>query len=1037
VTGRVVRRRLTHPLWLAGVRVRHRWPAALLIAAGVAASAAALAAVLGASLLTEDRATARALREVAAATRTVQAAYLGVLGDREVATLDAAARRALARATSAEPVVVVQYKTLELGGAPVQLRGLDGVRRWVHLRSGRYPRRCRPELCEVVHLGGQGAVPSVPGVRLRLVGRGSLSSQLPFGRFAEADQDQSGESGFVRRTPPSLLAEGVSGLATLPALASLYRTLAWTVPLRPTDVHPWTMSSLLRELDRATSDLRVAGAGFELTAPTGELAAAAASADRAARRLLLVGGLTVALLLFFVVLAAATRRRDVAAFRQRLAWAGARRWQVFLSVSAEALLVVAAGVLVGWLLGAAVVAGLAQLVGSPAAAAVRHSAFSWPGLLAAVALAGLATAIFVGGVWQPRARVAGRSLSLLDAAAVAALATAALALARGRVDPEVLARDEGASALLLLLPGLVTFVAAVAAARLLRPVFRLLERVAPSGSPAVRTAALSLARNPGHASIGVGFFVASVALALFAIVYRATLDRGLVEEARYALPADFVVRRGSSEDALVPPLRAAPLSRYRSVAPGATADGVIRLQGDLSLLGGERRRYALLGVPGVALPAIEGWRSDFARDSLGDLAARIRSGERMALRGPQMPRSAREIRLEATGPNHDLLLRLTLLTPTGFFRRVDLGVPGSGPLQAALPPETRGGRVVGLEFTRALGVEAHAKDAVPFVTGTLALHGLLVRAGGRWHSLPADFRDWTGVGRVVARVRGDTARLRYIVANDVDSAFRPRQPTDGRAVPVIASPGVAAIAGSDGLLPLRLGTGVLLTKVVGSARRFPSTVGDFVVADADRLFVAANADHPGLATRNEVWLSTPTPAADALAAARLSEPPFSRLDVRSRAAALRFARQDPLTRGTSAALAAAAAVALALAGVGLAVLLLTDLRDSRGELFQLEAQGATTAELRRHVRARALFVTGLGLLMGIATAAALAALVVGTVVVSARGTAPEPPLHTVVDWPQLVLLCLGYGVCAAALAIVLTWKAFRSSFPDRAAALEP
>ena len=324
-----------------------------------------------------------------------------------------------------------------------------------------------------------------------------------------------------------------------------------------------------------------------------------------------------------------------------------------------------------------------------------------------------------------------------------------------------------------------------------------------------------------------------------------------------------------------------------------------------------------------------------------------------------------------------------------------------------------------------------------FVIGNLDLRGLSVLTGGRWRRLAVDFGDWTGVGRVRAGVHRGTTRVRYIVANDVESSFRPRQETDGRPVPVIASPGVAAIAGSDGLLPLHLGTGVLQTKVVATARRFPSTVGDFVVADADELFVAGNANHGGLASRNEVWLATPTARAEAQATARLREPPFSRLDVRSRSAALRAAQRDPLTRGTAAALAAAAAVALALALVGFVVLLLTDLRDDRGELFQLEAQGATTVDLRRHVRVRALFVAGVGLLVGVATATGLALLVVETVVVSARGAAPEPPLRTVFEWPQLAFVCLGYAICATTLAAVLTWKAFRAPFPARAAVLEP
>ena len=465
---------------------------------------------------------------------------------------------------------------------------------------------------------------------------------------------------------------------------------------------------------------------------------------------------------------------------------------------------------------------------------------------------------------------------------------------------------------------------------------------------------------------------------------------------------------------------------------------MIRRQGTLSLLAGERKRYALLGVPASALPAIDGWRSDFAGESLPELADRIAPRGPVALRGPVVPPSAREIRLDASGPNRDLLLRLTLLTPSGAFERVNLGVPGREPLRVSVPARARGGRVLGLEFTRALGVEAHAKDSVPFVSGSLDLRGLSVRDGGRWRPLAVDFRGWTGVGRVESRARGDATRVRYIVANDVDSVFRPRQQTDGRPIPVIASPGVAAIAGSDGLLPLRLGTGVLQTKVVATARRFPSTVGDFVVADADRVV-----------RRGELERRRPCDPERALAVgshrrarrpsrrARLREAPFSRLDVRSRSAALRAAQRDPLTRGTAAALGAAAAVALALALVGFVVLLLTDLRDDRGDLFQLEAQGATTADLRRHIRARAVFVAGVGLLVGVVTAMALALLVVETVVVSARGTAPEPPLRTVFEWPQLALLCLGYVLCAAAVAAVLTWKAFRAPFPARATVLEP
>ena len=40
----------------------------------------------------------------------------------------------------------------------------------------------------------------------------------------------------------------------------------------------------------------------------------------------------------------------------------------------------------------------------------------------------------------------------------------------------------------------------------------------------------------------VVFFVLSVGVALFAIAYRATLERGEVEQARYAVPAPYVLQ---------------------------------------------------------------------------------------------------------------------------------------------------------------------------------------------------------------------------------------------------------------------------------------------------------------------------------------------------------------------------------------------------------------------------------------------------------------------------------------------------------------
>jgi ABC-type antimicrobial peptide transport system permease subunit len=121
-------------------------------------------------------------------------------------------------------------------------------------------------------------------------------------------------------------------------------------------------------------------------------------------------------------------------------------------------------------------------------------------------------------------------------------------------------------------------------------------------------------------------------------------------------------------------------------------------------------------------------------------------------------------------------------------------------------------------------------------------------------------------------------------------------------------------------------------------------------------------------------------------------------------------------------LAGAALGSVLLALLGLLLLLAADVRDERGELLDLEAQGAGPQLLRRHLRLRGGLVAGLGLAGGLGAAAALAALVVGLVTVTATAAAGGPPLVLRLDARLLLVACAGY----AAAAFLLVWAATRS-----------
>ena len=109
-------------------------------------------------------------------------------------------------------------------------------------------------------------------------------------------------------------------------------------------------------------------------------------------------------------------------------------------------------------------------------------------------------------------------------------------------------------------------------------------------------------------------------------------------------------------------------------------------------------------------------------------------------------------------------------------------------------------------------------------------------------------------------------------------------------------------------------------------------------------------------------------------------------------------------------------MALLLAALGLALAVRADLRDDSGEHFDLEAQGASPATLRRVVRTRAATVSAVGLVGGIATGMALLLLVTRVVTVTARGADAEPPLAVVVD-PALAAVGVGAFALLAALLV--------------------
>jgi hypothetical protein len=996
-----------YPLRLVGARLGRRSAPVVLVVLGIAAGASVVLGGRAGSLVAQDRAVAQAVERIPEGSRSVRAVWFGVpaQSNEPEAVLERRARAALRHAVSAPATALVLFRETTIAGTFAGLGGVEGLGNWVTVRSGRLPRPCTPERCEVLRLRGQGRLPRPAGLRMVEVGEAVLNDRVLFGDFlaptdnaledAEVSPSLARAAGYHRPPPPPLfLAEGVRTLAGQPALDTLYRSYAWVVPLREGRPRLWEVDGLAAGVARARSELQSVTSSFDLIAPVEELRDAQATSRAAGRRLGIVGGEAAALLFAFALLAAMTLRADLAAARRRLAWYGARGWQLALLTVAESAALAVAGTAVGLGVGTLGGAVVAQQAGAPVRAVLARSVLSAPGLGLALLVAAAATGVLVGAV----ASRAGRSgFGLLDAAALAAAGLVATELARGTGDGD----------LTLLLPALVTFAAAVAVARLLRPSLRGVGRLAHGRSLGVRLASLSLARNPGYAVVATAFLVVSFGLALFAESYRATLVRGERDQAAHRVPLDYVVHEDLRR--LIPVQDAASFRRFAEI-PGVEVSPVLRLTGGIGRLEGESG-ITLLGIQPSALPRLNGWRDSDAAASRSELARRIDVPSTLA--GLRLSDGLTVLRARTIGGNVHLFAEIE--GKGGRFFRVRLG--------DEIPRAARGGRLAGIVLEPATRLLDRGADAGHALKGSVWV---------QLPDLPDAFEGWVGVGG--ARLEGET--IRYTLTNAVATRIRPRQPVDRRPLPVLVTPRLAAAADANGSLPLQLAGERLTVRVVGTVRRFPGVDGQAVVGDAEALDGAVNLERPGAARLNEVWLRLVDPSRAGAVDRALAAKPFDVLQVESRRALEADAGRDPIAHGTLLALAVAAAVALGLALAGILLTVLGDLRDERGELFDLEAQGAAPSLLRRIVRTRALAVATAGLVAGALTGVALAAVVTDLVRLTARATAAEPPLVLEVD----VLVVLGavavYVLAAAGLVVLATRRAFTAPAPGRVEALE-
>lgn len=974
-------------LGLVGARARRRRSAAALIGLAVAGSVVVLGSLFGVGIVTEDLATRRALAQLSPPERTVSI-HRSTQDGRDDAEDERIARAAL------EPVLdmtdpIVAIRMYQPAIEWFRVLALDELGQWVNLTKGRLPARCTMAAsCEAVRMGPElpngiadvGTKVELAGTVIEIVGIAQAAPDLPIQ--------------VLQLDAPMLVVDGRAAIVESRALIEIARTNYWFAPIDPAAAHSWTLADLGTKVHAVDRALAPVSGSFILSTPEVTLRTVQLRTDVALGRLVFISSLIVGVLLAFAAFAAAIERPDVALEDRRLRAAGASGAARFLFIAGEAVVPAVAGSVVGALGAVIAIGALAASQELPVDTVLGLALLQPAGIALTAALVGLAVVATMLGIHPSTGRL------LQPRVVIAAVLPAGLILAwqrisAGPVDPARLAA-EATSPAAVLLPGTLGLLVILGSLVLLPPVLRWLARRTRRAPIGIRLATISLAREPLRPAAVMTLLAFSVGAVVFGQTYATTLRQGAADQAAFATGMDLRVQGLGAELPfalfVVPQLQAGKLGSDLDIRP------MIRVPGQTAT----RNAFTLVGFDGAAIDRLRGWRRDFSPTDPTALGAAIHLDGSWALAGQVLPREPTHVSVEVVHAGDPIEIAAVVEDPLGGVQFVDLGTlaPGRQVLRAQLD------RVIGLELLQ---------PGQPIAWRVL---GLIVQNGGDASELgPNAGRRQAGTLTVLdlPALFDPAAPLEIEVAALSPELLRPPAPTDGLVLPAIVSPELAADVDPSGILDVTVAQNLRLrVRPVGTTTRFPSIPdpGPVVVVDYAPLRLAMNAIEPGAGHPNQVLIGTPSDARTAEVVTGLQQGTFPRLLIASRPEVEAERANDPFAIGVVWGLVVGAIAGLVLSLVGVLLATASELRDERGELWELEAQGTAPRALIRLVVLRTLSMCALGTLTGVAMGVALGWFVAGSVGVGAEGSVPVPPLKLAAPWPLI-------AAAAAALLLVI------------------
>lgn len=997
-------------LGLAWGPMRHRPASWLLLALGLAIAAAL--PVIAAGLRAES--TVAAVQQTVAGLSDGRRTVLAVTG-RDLRGADLQRANTLvddgfATAGLGPAERVLAFRPLNAGGADFGLAAVDRLDHTVRLTSGRLPQRCTPTDCEVVAVIASGDSKASQAARTRaLAGLGVRAT----GTATLADQRLPG-TGLVTTAQPLLLGSDPDALGELETLTLFGRNRAWLAALDPAAVTARGVPAFTADLARITEDVNAVGGPLSLTWPDAEVTAAAQRAAAAADRFSVLGAGAGVLQLGFALVVAAGMRRRQQLTRRLLSRRGASAPQITLVMAIQPVVAVAAGLILGTVLAAAVVTVRAR--GLPAGGVGS-------GGLAVAAAGPTLLGIGVGAValslamsrWPEEA--ARLTRVVFDLTLVAAAGAAGWLYV-------ISARTPGSPLAASLIVGL-ALLSGLLAARLWRPAVAGLARLARTRGPVWQLALMAGRRRPLLPMVTAGFLAAACCSVVFAGGFQQCLRQSALDQAAALVPLDVRVSPSAQVAAPLAVLDPAPLA---GVAPGVAVHPVVT--SPVTAFAGSTSALALplVGLDPAVLPQLHEYGATTgAQVPAGALAAQL-AVPTPQQNGPVIPAAARRLTLGVRGIKDPFTVTLWLATDAGQEQRFEL--TGSGPTVALTLPDGPARTLRAVELVETPLHLTHRQHAIGEGTTDRQLVGGTIRLG----TLSVDgaplVSSWAGWGSDQATLSAqtvDSVTVRFQLADTrvvLTPGFVPRSALT--ALPVAVDPKTAARAGARGQFGITANGLAVAVRIVAVMPRLPGVGAEFVLADRSAVTAVLDRTAPGTAAVTQLWISAPGPALAGVRATLESSPAATAtIDYRDDLA--RAIADDPVGTRSIWLLLMAGAVAVLLAMVAAVAQVRAELEESAADHFALELDGLPPSRLRRVLLLRSASIIGVGIPFGVLGGIAITEAAVRLIVTGPGGAAVNPPLRVILTAGGTVVPVLAALLGTALAGFLAAVTSFRDA----------